>query len=385
LIATAILGGAAGNVTGGVSEFARASAVNYLQGLTTQQVKLYADTLGDGAEAQAARAALHTVVGCAAGTARGDGCGASALGAGAASVVNALLDAASGKSGSALSPEDKEARVNLVSSLLAGVAVGLGADAAAVVNSGKLETENNSLGTLIKRGGMAGLSVCFRSPACYETVLAPAQYSAITALAANLVATTPGLQDDQALLLAVIKFISGEVPESLPGRPGEPIPPVGVPPGGGVGGLPDTQLPGKSGEAPDVGGVPGQENNGPAGGSTTTTPLPEEQGAGLIFNQQEITTSIGQILVDGKIGGQFAERGWTQADVQAVVNAGAVGVSMDNRSSSKTPDGPPRNDTASVYGSKNEYIVVNDRTGEIVQISNRNNPDWIPGGRIKWM
>ncbi|MGH8815605.1 MAG: hemagglutinin repeat-containing protein [Achromobacter pestifer] len=290
LISTAILGGAAGNVTGGVSEFARASAVNYLQGLTTQQVKLYADTLGDGAEAQAARAALHTVVGCAAGTARGDGCGASALGAGAASVVNALLDAASGKSGSALSPEDKEARVNLVSSLLAGVAVGLGADAAAAVNSGKLETENNGLGTLIKRGGMAGLSVCFRSPACYETVLAPAQYSAINALAATLMATTPGLQDDQALLLAVIKFISGEVPERLPGRPGEPIPPVGVPPGGGAGGLPDTQLPGKSGEAPDVGGVPGQENNGPAGGSTTTTPLPEEQGPGLIFNEDGSVT-----------------------------------------------------------------------------------------------
>lgn len=80
LIATAILGGAAGNVTGGASEFARASAVNYLQGLTTQQVKLYADMLGDGAEAQAARAALHTVVGCAAGAARGDGCGASAWG-----------------------------------------------------------------------------------------------------------------------------------------------------------------------------------------------------------------------------------------------------------------------------------------------------------------
>lgn len=114
LIATAILGGAAGNVTGGASEFARASAVNYLQGLTTQQVKLYADMLGDGAEAQAARAALHTVVGCAAGAARGDGCGASALGAGAASVLNALLDAASGKTGSALSREDKEARNNLV-------------------------------------------------------------------------------------------------------------------------------------------------------------------------------------------------------------------------------------------------------------------------------
>lgn len=128
---------------------------------------MYADILGDGAEAQAACAALHTVVGCGAGLPRGgDGCGASALGAGAASVVNALLDSASGKAGSALSPEDKESRNNLVSSLLAGVAVGLGADASAVVNSGRLEIENNGIGTLITRGGVAALSVCFRSPAC---------------------------------------------------------------------------------------------------------------------------------------------------------------------------------------------------------------------------
>lgn len=282
LIATAIVGGAAGNVTGAASDFARASAVNYLQGLTTQQVKLFADMLGDGTEAQAARAALHTVVGCAAGAARGEGCGVSALGAGAASVVNALLDAASGKSGSALSPEDKDARNNLVSSLLAGVAIGLGADAAAVINSGRLETENNGIGTLIKRGGMAGLSACFRSPACYETVLAPAQYLTISALAGEIMAKTPGLQENQALLLAVTSFIAGEMPASVPGQPGEAVPPIGIPLGG-VGDIPETHLPGRPAQSPDVGGVPAQENDGPSGGTTTTSPLPEEQSPGLIF------------------------------------------------------------------------------------------------------
>ncbi|KRB12167.1 hemagglutinin repeat-containing protein [Achromobacter sp. Root170] len=287
LIATAILGGAAGNVTGGASEFARASAVNYLQGLTTQQVKLYADMLGDGAEAQAARAALHTVVGCAAGAARGDGCGASALGAGAASVLNALLDAASGKAGSALSREDKEARNNLVSVLLAGVSVGLGADVATVVSSARLETENNGVGTLLKRGGMAGLSACFRSPTCRETVLSPAQYLTINLLAAELMAKTPGLQDNQALLLAVTKIIAGDVPEGLPGRPGEPIPPVGLPPSDGTGKIPETQLPGQSGQIPNVGGVPGQENNGPTGGMIMPSPLPEQQGLQIILNEIE--------------------------------------------------------------------------------------------------
>ncbi|WP_291382614.1 MULTISPECIES: hemagglutinin repeat-containing protein [Achromobacter] len=293
LIATAILGGAAGNVTGGVSDFARAGAVNYLQGLTTQQVKLYADMLGDGADSQAARAALHMVVGCAAGAARGDGCGASALGSGAASVVNALLDAASGKSGSALSHEDKEARNNLVSSLLAGVAVGLGSDAATVINSGRLETENNGVGTLLKRGVLAGMSACFRSPSCRETVLSPAQYLTINLLAAELMAKTPGLQDNQALLLAVTKFVAGGVPESLPGRPGDPVPPVGVPPSGGVGNTPDTQLPGQSGQVPNVGGVPGQENNGPSGGMIMPSPLPEQQGLQIILNEIENDLSGG--------------------------------------------------------------------------------------------
>lgn len=288
LIATAILGGVTGNVTGGVSEVAKASAVNYLQGLTAQQVKLYSDALGDSAEAQAARAALHTLVGCAGGSARGDGCGASALGAGAASVVNALLDAASGKSGSALSPEDKEARSNLVSSLLAGVAVGLGADASEVVNSGRLETENNGVAALLKRGGMAALGACFRSPACEEKVIGPVAFAVITAMTADLMGKTPGLSEDQALLLAVVQYIAtGGEPQNIPGKPGDPVPPVGVPPGGGVGTVPDTQLPGKSGDVPEIGGVPGQENKGPSGRTTTVTPMPDKIGPGLIFSEGE--------------------------------------------------------------------------------------------------
>src|SRR3546814_14801904 len=70
LIATAIMGGAAGNVTGGVTEAAQASAVNYLQGLTTQQLKLYPELLGEGPEAQAPRPAPDADVACAAGSDR---------------------------------------------------------------------------------------------------------------------------------------------------------------------------------------------------------------------------------------------------------------------------------------------------------------------------
>ncbi|WP_374726454.1 colicin E5-related ribonuclease [Herbaspirillum seropedicae] len=27
---------------------------------------------------------------------------------------------------------------------------------------------------------------------------------------------------------------------------------------------------------------------------------------------------------------------------------------------------------------------MNDRTGEVVQVSGKNDPDWVPDGRIKW-
>ncbi|WP_345945910.1 colicin E5-related ribonuclease [Pseudomonas sp. MWU16-30316] len=95
-------------------------------------------------------------------------------------------------------------------------------------------------------------------------------------------------------------------------------------------------------------------------------------------------TKTGKITIDGKIDGQLEARGWTQQEVQGVIDEGPVGTTADNRSASKTPDGLARNDPASVYGSKSGYVVVNDRTGEVVQISGKNDPGWIPDSRIKW-
>ncbi|WP_414058550.1 colicin E5-related ribonuclease [Pseudomonas sp. HR96] len=36
-----------------------------------------------------------------------------------------------------------------------------------------------------------------------------------------------------------------------------------------------------------------------------------------------------------------------------------------------------------MYCSKNGYDVVNDRIGEVVQISGKNDPGWIPDSRIQ--
>ncbi|MBH9659258.1 hemagglutinin repeat-containing protein [Burkholderia pseudomallei] len=120
-----------------------------------------------------------------------------------------------------------------------------------------------------------------------------------------------------------------------------------------------------------------------AGSSGANAQLPTANG-GVAAAGTSSATNVGKVVIDGKIGGQLEARGWTQQEVQAVVNEGPVGTTMDNRSAGKTPDGLPRNDSASVYGSKSGYVVVNDRTGEVVQVSGKNDPVWIPDSRIKW-
>ena len=69
--------------------------------------------------------------------------------------------------------------------------------------------------------------------------------------------------------------------------------------------------------------------------------------------------------------------------VQPLSN-GATGTSFDKRSPKKTPpDYLGRNDPATVYGSPGKYVVVNDRTGEVTQISDKTDPGWVDDSRIQ--
>ncbi|MEQ4616654.1 MAG: hypothetical protein ABN482_01240, partial [Corticimicrobacter sp.] len=68
-----------------------------------------------------------------------------ALGAASSVVLNNLLSQLESSSGDALSPSEKEARVNLVKTLVAGVTAAAGGDAAAATVAATLETENNAL------------------------------------------------------------------------------------------------------------------------------------------------------------------------------------------------------------------------------------------------
>jgi hypothetical protein len=92
-----------------------------------------------------------------------------------------------------------------------------------------------------------------------------------------------------------------------------------------------------------------------------------------------------RFIIDGKIKEQMGPRGWTEEDIKDAISKGPVGTSNDSRSGGKTSDGKPRNDTATVYGEKKGgYVIINDRTGEVVQIGDKNDSNWVDDSRIKW-
>jgi len=138
---TAISAAITGNVTGAMGDMVQAAAVNYLQGLAASEVKRITANLGDGVEAEAARAAMHAIVGCAGAAGKGGSCSGGALGAGAGSVINALLSSDQKN----LNPEEKEARRNLVESLVAGIALAAGTSVMDTTFAAVNETENNYL------------------------------------------------------------------------------------------------------------------------------------------------------------------------------------------------------------------------------------------------
>ncbi|GAB3627741.1 tRNA nuclease CdiA-2 [Pandoraea terrae] len=142
-IVTAITVASGGNVTGGMGDLVTKATINYIQSLGAEKVKAIADEM----KSETARAALQGIVGCAGAIASGGDCGAGALGGSASVVLNNLLDKAGGTSGQDLSAEEKQARTNLVTSIVAGIAgaTGSGKDVATATTGAKIETENNAL------------------------------------------------------------------------------------------------------------------------------------------------------------------------------------------------------------------------------------------------
>ncbi|WP_062050485.1 colicin E5-related ribonuclease [Bacillus sp. JCM 19034] len=79
---------------------------------------------------------------------------------------------------------------------------------------------------------------------------------------------------------------------------------------------------------------------------------------------------------DSKIAKQMNNRGWNDNLVQNTLqNPQRTQVTRDTRN---RPDGTRNNDPATAYIREDgSYVVRNDRTGDIVQVSNRNDPNWV--------
>nr|WP_243667226.1 hemagglutinin repeat-containing protein [Pseudomonas brassicae] len=145
----ALTAAAGGNISGSGASLLQATAVNYMQGLAAQEIKLIADKL----DSDVARTALHTLAGCAGAAAQNASCGSGALGAASSVVINNLVEQISGEEGAALTPEEKEARKNLVSSLITGITVASGGDAAIANTAAQIEAENNAFWIPVIMGG----------------------------------------------------------------------------------------------------------------------------------------------------------------------------------------------------------------------------------------
>ncbi|VVE34434.1 hemagglutinin-related protein [Pandoraea eparura] len=156
-IVTVIAAAAGGNVTAGTGEFLQRAAVSYLQTLAVEKVKEIADDL----KSETARTALHGIVGCAGAAAVGSNCGAGAMGGAASVVLGNLLNAVADTSNDGLSQPEKEARMNLIESLVAGITAGTGGNATAASIASRLELENNQfeLPQGIVRAGAASTSL----------------------------------------------------------------------------------------------------------------------------------------------------------------------------------------------------------------------------------
>lgn len=217
-IATALTAAAGGNVAGSTSQFVQSAAVGYLQGIGANQVKQMVSAIGDGSPAaETARAALHAIVGCAGAAGAGQACGAGAMGAAASSVIGSLMAPADG-----LSAEQKQARLDIVRSLVAGIAGASGVDAGTAANAATFEAENNLL---------------FVPPLLVAAGEAVAGGAAFCATRQTL--CQRGLDGTRVAGVSFAAWLGAQMTSSKP---------------------------------EDGGGVIGTPNNGPQGGTSTTTP-----------------------------------------------------------------------------------------------------------------
>ena len=99
-------------------------------------------------------------------------------------------------------------------------------------------------------------------------------------------------------------------------------------------------------------------------------------GAGGVYIIKKLAKSPPKTSIATKIEGQLGKRGWTVEGVNdAIKNPVKTVKTTDTRN---IPGGGKMNDPATKYYSKDGgYVIRNDKTGDIVQVSNRKDPNWV--------
>ncbi|MGG5224194.1 hypothetical protein, partial [Pseudomonas syringae pv. coryli] len=142
-IATALVAGVSGNVTGASSQFAQNMVVNYVQ----QQGSAYIGKLvaaGDIQEGDPIHTALHAILGCAGAAASSQSCSAGAAGGAAASTLAALFNDTKPYE----TDQEREAKRNIITSLVTGIAAATDpGSASAASNAAIANVDNNWLAT----------------------------------------------------------------------------------------------------------------------------------------------------------------------------------------------------------------------------------------------
>lgn len=85
--------------------------------------------------------------------------------------------------------------------------------------------------------------------------------------------------------------------------------------------------------------------------------------------------ATGWIEFEPKIEKQLGKRGWTKESIKDTIQNPSR--TVDTRDIRHLPDGTKLNDPATAYiNSDGSYVVRNSMTMQIVQVSDRNNPNW---------
>lgn len=136
---TALTAAVGGNVSASGAQFTRNLVASYVQ---QQGAGYIGDLVAKGIvkEGSPAHAALHAIVACAGASAAGKGCGSGALGAATSSLLTNLFD-----ENPSDNAEQKEAKRNLLATLVTGIAAAGGSDASTASSSAISALDNNYL------------------------------------------------------------------------------------------------------------------------------------------------------------------------------------------------------------------------------------------------